>query len=964
MAIWTGTDGVYNVAANWSPANVPDDGAEIAQFTNNGAATTVTISGVNALLGGITFDANAPTYSISLAAAGTAISFFGAGITNNSSVAQNLSTGTGNTIQFASSSSAGNATITITSGTFVQFFNTSSGGSARLIVDGGYLVLQTSSGAVSIGSLEGSGLVFGSTDSGGAGNQILTVGNLNTDTTFSGVLGSHIINNPSFFGLTKVGTGTLTLSGSAGAMYTLATTVSAGTLKAGVANVFSDDSAYSVSNLATLDLNGFNQTIGSLGGGATASVKLGAATLTAGRNNGTTGFSGAISGTGGLVKEGTGALTLSGTNTYSGATSVTGGTLALGGFNAISDNSAVSLTSSAMLRILDMETIGSLAGSGTVQILDTLTVGAANNSVSFSGTINDFGALTKVGTGTQTLSGTNTYTGATTINGGTLKVDGSITSAVTVNSGATLAGDGSVGSVTVNSGGHVGPGSSPGSLATGNFTLNVGSSYDVEIAGTAPGTQYDQIIVTGTVTLAGGLTVTLLNGFTPTDGSSFTIIDNDGSDAVSGTFAGLGEGAFFTVEGAHYAITYSGGTGNDVVVTSINDAPTAADSTVGTLEDTTYVFATADFGFADLLDGNSLKAVTIVTVPATGRLELNGAALAAGTIVDVADIIAGRLTYVPASNASGSPSGSFTFRVQDNGGTAYGGSDTSTAAYTMTLNVTAVNDAPTLALTPVVTTLDETADISTARKVADIVVNDIDGGANALALTGADAGLFEIQGNALVLRAGAVLDFETNPMLDVTVSLDDGDGAGPDGSASLSIAIADVAEVITGTNKKNVLSGSAASEIILGKSGNDTIRGHGGDDTIVGGRGADKMNGGDGADSFVFLPGDLPKPRAADKWLSPLNGKFDYISDFQPGVDVIDLSAIDANTKKAGNQAFHFEGKGKLSDSRGELVYEFYGTKASARYTIISGDTNGDGNFDFRIVLKGHHHLDTSDFIL
>ena len=43
--------------------------------------------------------------------------------------------------------------------------------------------------------------------------------------------------------------------------------------------------------------------------------------------------------------------------------------------------------------------------------------------------------------------------------------------------------------------------------------------------------------------------------------------------------------------------------------------------------------------------------------------------------------------------------------------------------------------------------------------MADIVVNDIDGGANVLALTGADAGLFEIQGNALVLRAGAVLDF-------------------------------------------------------------------------------------------------------------------------------------------------------------------------------------------------------------
>jgi hypothetical protein len=59
-------------------------------------------------------------------------------------------------------------------------------------------------------------------------------------------------------------------------------------------------------------------------------------------------------------------------------------------------------------------------------------------------------------------------------------------------------------------------------------------------------------------------------GFTPSPGLSFVLINNDGSDAVSGTFNGLPQGAYFTVSGQTFRINYTGGTGNDVVLTREN----------------------------------------------------------------------------------------------------------------------------------------------------------------------------------------------------------------------------------------------------------------------------------------------------------------------------------------------------------------------------------------------------------
>ena len=113
----------------------------------------------------------------------------------------------------------------------------------------------------------------------------------------------------------------------------------------------------------------------------------------------------------------------------------------------------------------------------------------------------------------------------------------------------------------------------------------------------------------------------------------------------------------------------------------------------------------------------------------------------------------------------------------------------------MAITVTDVNEAPSLTLTPVVSTLAENADTSAALKVADVTVNDDGQGANTLVLTGADAGLFQLIGTELFLKAGTALDFETNPSLNVTVTVDDPELDGmPDDAAPLSIAVTDVNE--------------------------------------------------------------------------------------------------------------------------------------------------------------------------
>jgi fibronectin-binding autotransporter adhesin len=142
-------------------------------------------------------------------------------------------------------------------------------------------------------------------------------------------------------GLSKIGAGTLTLAGASS--YAGATSVNAGTLQAGATNAFAPLSAFTVASGATLNLASFNQTIGSLAGAG--AVTLGSATLTTGTDNTSTTFAGTISGSGSLIKVGTGTLTLAGANTYTGGTTLAGGTLSLANNQALGSGALTTIGS-------------------------------------------------------------------------------------------------------------------------------------------------------------------------------------------------------------------------------------------------------------------------------------------------------------------------------------------------------------------------------------------------------------------------------------------------------------------------------------------------------------------------------------------------------------------------------------------------------------------------------------------
>lgn len=150
--------------------------------------------------------------------------------------------------------------------------------------------------------------------------------------------------------------------------------------------------------------------------------------------------------------------------------------------------------------------------------------------------------------------------------GETVLLNGS-RSDVSVNEGGVFGGDATVGGLYVS--GVVSPGNSPGKITVlGGFSLENTGVYKAEILNKD---HYDQIVARD-VFLNGSLDLTYLAGGVINKGDTFTIISNNGTNPVQGTFKDLPEGAEVTVSGATFKISYVGGDGNDVVLTAQNDS--------------------------------------------------------------------------------------------------------------------------------------------------------------------------------------------------------------------------------------------------------------------------------------------------------------------------------------------------------------------------------------------------------
>lgn len=165
----------------------------------------------------------------------------------------------------------------------------------------------------------------------------------------------------------------------------------------------------------------------------------------------------------------------------------------------------------------------------------------------------------------------------------------------------------------------------------------------------------------------------------------------------------------------------------------------------------------------------------------------------------------------------------------------------------------------------------------------------------------------------------------------------------------------DTSDILNGRAGNDDLFGGAGNDQLLGGPGLDELRGGNGDDTLVGGPGADYLYGGHGADRFIFdVQANWDRP-------SETNRLFDIIFDFDVREgDRIDLSAIDANVNRAGDQAFRYIGDRAFTGQAGELRIAQYGDASP----LIELDTDGNRQPDFAFVVAGDPVLALEAFVL
>lgn len=266
------------------------------------------------------------------------------------------------------------------------------------------------------------------------------------------------------------------------------------------------------------------------------------------------------------------------TQSHTAATGANAATLVeLGQFIAL--NYKVGTNSGLVGNLLTLDNGGTIVASGTAishNITLTGTGGVFNttSSTSVSGAIGGIGGLWKNGTGTLTLAGVNTFTGNTNIEAGKLVVNGSLTSTVRVLKGGSFGGNATITGNLLNLG-KLAPGNSPGTVnITGNYTE--AGTLDIEVWGLTPGTQHDEVVVTGgSATFVAGSNLKVTR-----TGSTFDLTRTQSVLAVS---APTYSGAFTTLDRSDQTtqVFFNNATGR-IHGSGLTETQTFADLTVDT----------------------------------------------------------------------------------------------------------------------------------------------------------------------------------------------------------------------------------------------------------------------------------------------------------------------------------------------------------------------------------------------
>jgi len=211
---------------------------------------------------------------------------------------------------------------------------------------------------------------------------------------------------------------------------------------------------------------------------------------------------------------------------------------------------------------------------------------------------------------------------------------------MTVGGSGTLGGNGTVGIVICD--GNIAPGSNPGILTTSNVVFSPSGDFFVELTSTTLGAGYDQLNVRGTNYLTNAVLHVAPAFTTPAAVSNqFVILNNDGVEAITGVFSGLGEGATVTSGGYTFRINYHAGTFNNDVMLTLLDMPGAG-----------AAFVSSGNGDA-IIDPNECDNLSIVIKNKTGSTMTGVSA----TLSSITEGIAVTQPFAPYPNIAGNGTG-------------------------------------------------------------------------------------------------------------------------------------------------------------------------------------------------------------------------------------------------------------------------------------------------------------------